>query len=119
MVNVDWHVPNKILTAPVTLCLCSSSYLLLYASLEVLKQVWDLSDQDNDSMLSLREFCIALYLIERCREGRPLPAVLPTSIIFEGVQFPAPGQTASSVSNASWRPAPGIGFNSLGIYNLL
>ncbi|XP_057746925.1 uncharacterized protein LOC130966172 [Arachis stenosperma] len=28
---------------------------------EVLKQVWDLSDQDNDNMLSLREFCIALY----------------------------------------------------------
>lgn len=26
---------------------------------EVLKQVWDLSDQDNDSMLSLREFCCA------------------------------------------------------------
>ncbi|KAF2310239.1 hypothetical protein GH714_007372 [Hevea brasiliensis] len=27
---------------------------------EVLKQVWDLSDQDSDSMLSLREFCFAL-----------------------------------------------------------
>jgi len=29
---------------------------------EILKQVWDLSDQDNDSMLSVREFCVALYL---------------------------------------------------------
>lgn len=42
---------------------------------EVLWQVWDLSDQDGDSMLSLREFCTALYLLERFREGRPL--VLP------------------------------------------
>lgn len=36
---------------------------------EILKQVWDLSDQDNDSMLSLNEFCIALHLMERHREG--------------------------------------------------
>ncbi|GKD53251.1 epidermal growth factor receptor substrate 15-like protein 1 [Tanacetum coccineum] len=40
---------------------------------KILKQVWDLSDQDNDSMLSLREFCIALYLMERYREGQNLP----------------------------------------------
>ncbi|KAJ0969035.1 hypothetical protein J5N97_021912 [Dioscorea zingiberensis] len=39
---------------------------------EILKQVWDLSDQDNDSMLSLREFCTALYLMERYR-GRDAP----------------------------------------------
>ncbi|KAJ4872880.1 Calcium-binding EF hand family protein [Raphanus sativus] len=42
---------------------------------DALRQVWDLSDQDNDSMLSLREFCIAVYLMERYREGRPLPPV--------------------------------------------
>ncbi|XP_057502864.1 uncharacterized protein LOC130786579 isoform X1 [Actinidia eriantha] len=47
---------------------------------EVLKQVWDLSDQDNDSMLSLREFCIALYLMEQYREGHPLPPTLPSNI---------------------------------------
>ncbi|XP_057548788.1 uncharacterized protein LOC130827149 isoform X2 [Amaranthus tricolor] len=63
---------------------------------EVLKQVWDLSDQDNDSMLSLREFCIALYLMERYREGRPLPAVLPSSVVLD---FPA-----------SVQPAGGYGF---------
>ncbi|KAJ0526249.1 putative EH domain, EF-hand domain, EF-hand domain pair, EF-Hand 1, calcium-binding protein [Helianthus annuus] len=64
---------------------------------EILKQVWDLSDEDNDSMLSLKEFCIALYLMERFREGRPLPKVLPPNI-FEG-QTPAASQ---------WRPSPGI-----------
>ncbi|PIN05263.1 Synaptic vesicle protein EHS-1 [Handroanthus impetiginosus] len=50
---------------------------------EVLKQVWDLSDQDSDSMLSLREFCIALYLMERYREGRPLPSALPNSVMLD------------------------------------
>lgn len=50
---------------------------------EVLKQVWDLSDQDGDSMLSLREFCIALYLMERYREGRPLPPSLPNSVMLD------------------------------------
>ncbi|KAK9069396.1 hypothetical protein SSX86_011299 [Deinandra increscens subsp. villosa] len=65
---------------------------------EILKQVWDLSDEDGDSMLSLKEFCVALYLMERFREGRPLPKVLPSNI-FDG-QTPAAPQ---------WRPPPGIG----------
>ncbi|GAQ85027.1 hypothetical protein KFL_002180020 [Klebsormidium nitens] len=47
---------------------------------EILKQIWDLSDQDQDGMLSVREFCTALYLMEKSREGRPLPPVLPTGI---------------------------------------
>ncbi|KAL9269683.1 putative calcium-binding protein [Drosera capensis] len=50
---------------------------------EILKQVWDLADQDSDSMLSLREFCVALYLMERYREGRSLPAALPNSILTD------------------------------------
>ncbi|KAH9624771.1 hypothetical protein KSS87_022857, partial [Heliosperma pusillum] len=60
--------------------------------IEVLKQVWTLSDQDNDSMLSVREFCIALYLMERHREGRPLPAMLPSSVLLD---FPATAQPVS------------------------
>ncbi|KAL1814882.1 hypothetical protein DCAR_0519079 [Daucus carota subsp. sativus] len=75
---------------------------------EILKQVWDLSDQDNDSMLSLREFCIALYLMERYREGRPLPPVLPNNIILEDTQFPATGQSAAGYGNASLRHNPGM-----------
>lgn len=75
---------------------------------EILKQVWDLSDQDSDSMLSLREFCIALYLMERFREGRPLPSVLPSNIILEDIQFPATGQPAVGYGNASWRHNPGM-----------
>ncbi|GMH16325.1 hypothetical protein Nepgr_018166 [Nepenthes gracilis] len=72
---------------------------------EVLKQVWDLSDQDNDSMLSLREFCIALYLMERYREGRPLPVVLPSSIMFD---LPVTVQPSSGYGAASWGYSPGF-----------
>ncbi|OIW16468.1 hypothetical protein TanjilG_19184 [Lupinus angustifolius] len=66
---------------------------------EVLKQVWDLSDQDNDSMLSLREFCIALYLMERHREGRVLPGVLPSNIMLD---LPPAGQHSTHQSAAGW-----------------
>ncbi|KAK6154047.1 hypothetical protein DH2020_013686 [Rehmannia glutinosa] len=75
---------------------------------EVLMQVWDLSDQDNDSMLSLREFCNALYLMERYREGRPLPTTLPNSVMFDEILLPASGQPAAAYGNTSWRPSPGF-----------
>ncbi|KAL7588789.1 hypothetical protein Lser_V15G39732 [Lactuca serriola] len=79
---------------------------------EILKQVWDLSDQDDDSMLSLKEFCIALYLMERFREGRPLPKVLPPTI-FEGSTLPPSGQPqpqppAATYGAPLWRPPPGV-----------
>ncbi|KAG4192689.1 hypothetical protein ERO13_A07G171600v2 [Gossypium hirsutum] len=75
---------------------------------EVLKQVWDLSDRDNDSMLSLREFCTALYLMERYREGRPLPSVLPSTIIPDETLLPTPGHPPASYGNVAWRPAHGF-----------
>ncbi|XP_058098605.1 actin cytoskeleton-regulatory complex protein pan1-like [Magnolia sinica] len=74
---------------------------------EVLKQVWDLSDQDNDSMLTLREFCTALYFLERYREGRPLPAVLPNSVRFDETLLRATGQPTATYGGA-WRPTPGL-----------
>lgn len=54
----------------------------------MLKQVWNLSDQDGDSMLSVREFCTALYLMERFREGRPLPPRLPPGIHLDDPRGP-------------------------------
>ncbi|PON90482.1 Parvalbumin [Trema orientale] len=77
---------------------------------EVLKQVWDLSDQDNDSMLSLREFCFALYLMERFREGRSLPAALPNNILFDETLLSMTGQPRANYGNAAWSPSPGNGF---------
>ncbi|XP_062098049.1 uncharacterized protein LOC133803919 isoform X2 [Humulus lupulus] len=77
---------------------------------EVLKQVWDLSDQDNDSMLSLKEFCFALYLMERFREGRPLPVALPNNVLFDETLLSLTGQPRAPHSNAAWSPSPGSGF---------
>ncbi|KAL2538077.1 Calcium-binding EF hand family protein [Forsythia ovata] len=76
--------------------------------IEVLKQVWDLSDQDSDSMLSLREFCIALYLMERYREGRPLPLALPSSVLLDETLLSLAGPPTASYGSMGWGAAPGI-----------
>ncbi|KAK8705763.1 hypothetical protein V6N13_049356 [Hibiscus sabdariffa] len=76
---------------------------------EVLKQVWDLSDQDSDSMLSLREFCFALYLMERFREGHPLPSALPRNVMFDETLLSMTGQPDVSYGNPAWGPSPGFG----------
>jgi hypothetical protein len=81
---------------------CFMCLMLVLGVTDALKQVWDLSDQDNDSMLSLREFCIAVYLMERYREGRPLPPVFPSSIIHSESMFTSPGQSVAPHGNASW-----------------
>eukprot|EP00250_Pteridium_aquilinum_P014854 c22237_g1_i1 orf=56-3061(+) len=84
---------------------------------EVLKQIWDLSDQDHDSMLSLREFCVALYLMERHREGRTLPAAIPAAFYFDetGVQAlriseaqVAVAQNSAGYNLPAWRQNPGV-----------
>ncbi|XAR61528.1 hypothetical protein NMG60_11015979 [Bertholletia excelsa] len=75
---------------------------------EVLKQVWDLSDQDNDSMLSLREFCIALYLMERYREGRSLPPTLPSNILLDETLLSLTGPPNASFGNAAWGHTAGF-----------
>lgn len=75
---------------------------------EVLKQVWELSDQDNDSMLSQREFCTALYLMERYREGRPLPTMLPSSIMFDETLPSTTHQPTAAYANPSWGPSPAL-----------
>lgn len=75
-----------------------------FGVLEVLKQVWDLSDQDSDSMLSLREFCIALYLMERYREGRPLPSVLPSTVMYDETLMRATGMPSAAYVTPTWQP---------------
>ncbi|XP_019186703.1 PREDICTED: epidermal growth factor receptor substrate 15-like 1 isoform X2 [Ipomoea nil] len=75
---------------------------------EVLKQVWDLADQDNDSMLSLREFCIALYLMERYREGRPIPSTLPNSVLLDETLISLAGPPTVSYGTAGWGQTPGM-----------
>ncbi|KZV40849.1 hypothetical protein F511_29201 [Dorcoceras hygrometricum] len=74
---------------------------------EVLKQVWDLSDQDNDSALTLREFCIALYLMERYREGRTLPPTLPNSIMLDENLLSLAGPP-TGFGGSGWGPSAGL-----------
>ncbi|KAG5390676.1 hypothetical protein IGI04_032217 [Brassica rapa subsp. trilocularis] len=74
---------------------------------EVLKHVWELSDQDNDTMLSLREFCISLYLMERYKEGRPLPPALPSSIMYDETLLSLSGAPSRGYANAGWGSGQG------------
>ncbi|KDP36775.1 hypothetical protein JCGZ_08066 [Jatropha curcas] len=76
---------------------------------EVLKQVWDLSDQDSDSMLSLREFCFALYLMEQYMAGRSLPSSLPSNVMLDETLLSMTGQPKVAYGNAAWGPRPGFG----------
>lgn len=85
-----------------------SLFLSWRLPIDVLKRVWDLSDQDNDSMLSLKEFCFALYLMERYREGRPLPQSLPSNVIFDETLMSMTGQPKITYGNAAWGVGPGF-----------
>lgn len=58
-------------------------------------------------MLSLREFCTALYLMERYREGRPLPSALPDSIRNDETLLISTGQP-STYGGSAWQRSPGI-----------
>ncbi|GER37367.1 calcium-binding EF hand family protein [Striga asiatica] len=73
---------------------------------EILKQVWDLSDQDSDGMLSLREFCIALYLMVQYREGRQLPSTLPNSVVLDETLLSLAGPP-TAYGSAGWGLATG------------
>ncbi|KAI5082776.1 hypothetical protein GOP47_0002519 [Adiantum capillus-veneris] len=84
---------------------------------EVLKQVWDLSDQDHDSMLSLNEFCVALYLMERHREGCALPTTISPAFYFDesGLQalrlseaHVAVPQNSAGHNVPAWQHHPGV-----------
>ncbi|CAN0358208.1 unnamed protein product, partial [Hapterophycus canaliculatus] len=43
--------------------------------------IWDLSDMDNDGMLDLEEFTVAMHLCDKTKNGEPLPDALPRSIV--------------------------------------
>jgi len=43
--------------------------------------IWNLSDIDNDAMLSFAEFCVAMYLVHGKLAGEPIPNPLPQTFI--------------------------------------
>jgi hypothetical protein len=75
---------------------------------DILRKVWDLSDQDKDGMLSFKEFCIAVYLMERHREHRPLPDTVTDAIWAEGTALPSTGQFAENPSAPAPQASAGI-----------
>lgn len=101
----------NLLLEKVTAYLMMFIYIIILGVSEVLKQVWDLSDQDNDSMLSLKEFCTALYLMERYREGRSLPTMLPSSITPDEALFSTRGYPTAPHGSATWGPVAGKFFH--------
>lgn len=95
------------------ICRCTNPLLMVFyvfCSSGILKQIWDLSDQDNDSMLSLHEFCTALYFMERHREGRMLPSVAPPGIhlpTLKGSSGQGP-EGHGAQSTPVWQHIPGL-----------
>lgn len=49
-----------------------------------LRKIWDLSDIDKDGQLDLNEFVVAMYLIEYCKLGNPLPDQLDPTWVPPG-----------------------------------
>mmetsp|Transcript_60626 Transcript_60626/g.100671 ORF Transcript_60626/g.100671 Transcript_60626/m.100671 type:complete len:546 (-) Transcript_60626:328-1965(-) len=50
-------------------------------AVDVLRQVWNLSDIDRDGSLDQDEFAVAMHLTRECASGRPLPTVLPQTLV--------------------------------------
>ena len=47
---------------------------------DVLRQVWNLSDIDRDGQLDADEFAVAMHLTRECNAGRALPPTLPLDV---------------------------------------
>lgn len=56
----------------------------------------DLSDADKDGKLSKDEFVIAMFLVDKAKQGCSLPSVLPVSL--------QPSSTSSNISAGSYSP---------------
>lgn len=60
--------------------------LFLLGLAQHLRQIWELSDADGDSKLSLAEFCVGMHLIVcASKKGLPIPAALPRSLLSIGI----------------------------------
>lgn len=74
--HVPSPIPSNKMVSPAPPVLVSS--LSFYPSPSV---IWDLSDMDNDGMLDLEEFTVAMHLCDRTKAGEPLPDGLPRNMV--------------------------------------
>lgn len=63
-----------------------------------LRQIWDLADADNDTKLSMPEFCIGMHLIVcASKKGLAIPTTVPRSLAISGTGAGvSPGPEAGS-----------------------
>ncbi|KAJ7090190.1 hypothetical protein B0H15DRAFT_251083 [Mycena belliarum] len=81
---------------------------------EDLALIWDLADMNNDGKLTRDGFAIAWYLIQKKRNGVPIPASLPPSLIPPSLRsasshspFAAPTHPELATDLFSWdEPVP-------------
>ncbi|XP_078173901.1 uncharacterized protein LOC144567604 isoform X2 [Carex rostrata] len=66
----------------------------------VLRDIWTLSDCDRDGDLSFFEFCIAVYFMERHREGFSLPISLPDTVRYDETLLKATNQAEEDLQMA-------------------
>ncbi|KAJ7168087.1 hypothetical protein C8R43DRAFT_136341 [Mycena crocata] len=67
-----------------------------------LAQIWDLADMNNDGRLTRDGFAIAWYLIQKKRNGVPIPNSLPPSLIPPSLR----GASSASPFAAAAAPPP-------------
>ena len=48
---------------------------------DILRQVWNLSDIDRDGCLDLDEFAVAMHLARESTNGKPTPQTLPPNLV--------------------------------------
>ena len=90
----------------------SSLLFSLLSSLPL--QIWTMADADGDGALTISEFSIAMYLIQRCRGGEPVPPTLPPSLKLSASPVSSPPPvTKTEVRMVVTHSAP------VGAYNMI
>lgn len=70
---------------------------------DVLKQIWDISDIDEDGHLDRDEFAVVMHLVYRALDGEKVPTILPTHLIPPSKRKTGPTHT-SMPSSVGYTP---------------
>lgn len=72
-----------------------------------LRQIWDLSDADNDNKLSMAEFCVGMHLIIcASKKGLAIPTSVPRTLVNTSFASPPNGSSGTPVFQPPARPSP-------------
>lgn len=48
----------------------------------ILAQIWNFSDSNKEGYLTIERFCVAMFLIDKVKEGYALPKTIPPELQF-------------------------------------